>query len=134
MGTNDVVAVPISLSTYREVLSRFPDTPHTLIEDAVLDYLNRTAEDWHRPRRDRGGGVMWESLFLPEKTRLRTMHHREYKQAEVKGDSLVYEGKTFPSVSQVTNHMRGGTQNNAWRVIEVLLPNHEKWAPAESLR
>jgi len=77
---------------------------------------------------------MWESVFLPDKTRLRTKHHGQYKYTDVKGDTLRFEDKVFNSVAQVTNHMRGGTQNNAWRVIEILLPNHEKWVAAEDLR
>ena len=62
------------------------------------------------------------------------MHHQQYKYAEVKGNSVIDNGETFPSVSRATNHMRDGTQNNAWRMLEVLFPNKEKWVSAESLR
>ena len=133
-SVNDIVAVPISLALYREIIERYPERPHTLIENVVSDFLERTAGDAPKIKRSRGGGVSWESLFLPDKTRLRTKHHGEYKYVDVKGDQLTYAGKAFPSVSQVTNHVRGNTQNNAWRVLEVLLPNSEKWIPAESLR
>lgn len=100
----------------------------------ISDFLERTAGDVPKIKRSRGGGVNWELLFLPDKTRLRTKHHGEYKYADVKGDQLIYGGKVFPSVSQLANHMRGNTQNNAWRVLEVLLPDSGKWIPAELLR
>ena len=131
---NEVVAVPLSLSLYRELLDRFPDKPHTVIENVVADFLERTADDVPRAMGKRGTGVMWEALFLPEKTRLRTKHLGEYKYAEVKGNSVQFGGEQHLSVAQATNRMRGGTQNNAWRVVEVLLPGNDSWVRAEQLR
>jgi hypothetical protein len=131
---NDFVTVPIPLTIYRQLLARYPDRAHAVIEDVVTDFLERTADDLPNNRRGRGAGVYWDTLFLPDKTRLRTKYYGEYKYAEVKADKLIYDGKTCSSVAQATNKMRGNTSNNAWRVVEVLRPNDSQWIPADVLR
>ncbi len=131
---NNFVAVPIPLEIYRELLARYPDRAHAVIEDVVADFLDRTADDVPSNRRGRGAGVYWDALFLPDKTRLRTKYYGEYKYADVKADKLVYDGKIYPSVAQVTNKMRDNTSNNAWKVLEVLRPNDSQWIPADVLR
>lgn len=141
MPVYDHVSVPISLNLYSKILARYPDRPHAVIEDVLASFLERTEptresgrETRNRKRGDAGRGITWEKLFLPDKARLRTKHHGAYKYLDVRGDELVHEGTVYSSVSRATNVMRGNTQNNAWRVLEILMPGAEKWVSAEALR
>jgi hypothetical protein len=131
---DEVVFVPFPIRLYRELLDRHSTRANAVIENVVEDFLDRTAESTPRTAKNRGAGMFWEALFLPEKTRLRTKHLSQYKYADVKGDKVLYDGKSFSSVAQATNKMRGNTQNNAWKVLEVLLPNDSQWVHASRLR
>lgn len=131
---DDVVFVPFPIRLYRELLDRHSTRAHAVIENVVEDFLDRTTELTPKAAKNRGAGMFWEALFLPEKTRLRTKHLGQYKYADVKGDKVLYDGKSFSSVAQTTNKMRGNTQNNAWKVVEILLPNDSQWVHAFRLR
>ncbi len=133
INSQDFVAVPLSVDLYRRLLER-PFQPHVLIENVIQDYLDRTAQDIPSPKRNRGRGMHWEATFLPEKTRIRTKHHGIYKYAEVKGDFIAYEGETFSSISGAINRMRGDTQNNAWKVTQVMRPTDTEWVGAVRIR
>jgi hypothetical protein len=78
--------------------------------------------------------VWWEALFLPDGTELRTKHFGQFKLAKVDGESIVREGTVYPSPAQLTNAMRGGTSNNAWRELESKRPSDKTWVPAQTLR
>lgn len=131
---DELVFVPFPIRLYRELLDRHSTRANAVIENVVEDFLDRTVESAPRAEKNRGAGMFWEALFLPEKTRLRTKHLGQYKYAEVKGDKVFYDGKLFSSVAQVTNKMRGDTKNNAWKVLEVLLPSDLQWSHASRLR
>jgi len=131
---DEVVFVPVSVRLYRELLNRHSTRANAVIEDVVEDFLDRTTDTKGRAPRNRGAGIMWESIFLPEGTRLRTKYYQQYKYAEVRGDKVIFEGKTFSSVARSTNKMRGNTQNNAWKVLQVLLPDSNQWVHATALR
>ncbi|MGH9932752.1 MAG: hypothetical protein ACREA9_26410 [Pyrinomonadaceae bacterium] len=131
--TQQFVSVPVSLDLYRELLARHP-YPNGVIEDVVQAFLDRTAVDVPAPKKTRGNGLHWEASFLPEKTRLRTKHHGEYKYADVKGDHIMYEGKTYSSVAAAINAMRGNTSNNAWKVTQVMRPTDTEWLGALRIR
>lgn len=131
---NDVVFVPFPVDLYRELLNRHSTRANAVIEHVVEDFLERTADSISKATKNRGAGIFWEALFLPDKTRLRTKHRGQYKYAEIKGDNVIYDGLQFPSVAQATNKMRANTQNNAWKVLEVLLPDASQWTHASRLR
>ena len=130
---DEVVFVPFPVHLYRELLDRHSNRANAVIEDVVQDFVDRTADSIPKTK-NRGAGIFWETLFLSDKSRLRTKHLREYKYAEVKGDKVIYDGKSFSSVAQATNKMRGDTSNNAWKVLEVLRPNDSQWVHAALLR
>jgi len=132
-ASQDFVAVPLSVDLYRQLLERHPH-PHTLIEDVVTDFLDRTTDEAPIVKKSRGKGLHWEAAFLPDKTRLRTKHHGEYKYADVKGDYVVYEGEVFSSVASAINKMRGDTSNNAWKVTQVMRPTDNQWVGATRIR
>ena len=128
------VAVPVSTDLYQEVAARYPTGVSSLIENVVRDFLDRTAEDFAHRRSNRGNGVRWDSVFLPDKTRLRTKHYAEYKYAEIKGDKILFDGKEVPTISQVASRMRDNTSVNAWLHIEVMRPGDREWQKADILR
>lgn len=131
---DEVVFVPFPIRLYRDLLDRHGTRVNSVIENVVEDYIDRTADSAPKEVRNRGAGVIWETLFLPEKTRLRTKHRDQYKYAEVKGDNIIYSEKSFSSVSKAVNSMRANTSNNAWNVLEVLLPNSTEWVQASRIR
>jgi len=134
LSLDEVVFVPFPIALYRRLLDRHSTRVNTVIENVVEDFLDRTTESAPKTSRNRGAGIFWEALFLPEKTRFRTKYYGQYKYADIKDDKVFYDGKSFSSVARVTNKMRGNTQNNAWKVLEVLLPNESQWVHASRLR
>jgi hypothetical protein len=128
------VAVPISLDVFREFISRHP-YPHSVIEDVLSDFLDRTADDRSPAVKKKVvNGLLWGAAFLPEKTRIRTKWHGEYVYAEVKSDSILYDGERFSSVGAAINKMRGDTSNNAWKVTQVQRPTDVEWLWAGRIR
>lgn len=130
LDLDSFVAVPISTSLYSTLAARFPNRVSTLIENVVSDFLDRTAEDTDTTQE----GIYWEALFLPSGTQVRTKYFGEYKVAHIDGESIVWNGETFPSLARLTNKMRGDTANNAWRELEVKRPSDKAWIPAQALR
>ena len=97
------------------------------------DFLDRTAEDFDAVPSSKAG-VHWESLFLAEGTEVRTKYFNEYKVATIQGKDIVWEGKTYPSMSRLASSMRGDTSNNAWKVLEIKRPTDATWQSADFLR
>lgn len=129
---NSFVSVPLPTALVNSLLTRSPHGISSLIENVVYDYLERTEEDFIPPIQ--AEGVHWESLFLPNGTEVRTKYFGEYKTALVDGENIVWEGKTYPSFARLTNAMRGGTMNNAWKELHVKRPADKMWMSAQSIR
>jgi hypothetical protein len=129
---NDFVYVPISLNLYREVLDRYPDSPHSLIHDVIYNFLERNSDEWNEQFRD--GGYRWEKLLLPEGTKIRTKYFGEYLEATVAEKKIVWKKTTYDSIAKVINVMRGGTKNNAWKVSQIKRPSDKDWVAALKLR
>lgn len=129
---NDYVHIPISLELYRELLARYPTNPHTVIENVVYDFLERTVDDvvQDRPKE----GFMWERLLLPSGTKIRTKYFGEQLEGVVDDKRLIWNDEEYDSVAKLINTMRGGTSNNAWKVTEIRRPNDHNWIPAMKLR
>jgi len=127
------VAVPVPLELYSELSRRCPDRVSSLIEDVAWDFLDRTAEDFEAQPFGLSG-IQWQSLPLPEGTQLRTKYLSEYKTASVEGEKIMWEGKSYSSPSQLAAAMRGGTSNNAWKVLEIKRPRDANWQTADFLR
>jgi len=130
----EVVFVPFPIRLYRELLDRHSIGINSVIENVVEDFLERTADSSQNKVRNRGAGIFWDTLFLPDSTRLRTKHRGQYKYADVKGDSIKYDDWSFSSVAQAANKMRADTSNNAWKVLEILFPSSTKWVQASRIR
>lgn len=127
------VSIPVSNELYAEFARRFPGKVSSVLEQVAQDFLDRTAEEF-------GTGLIqmqgfhWESLFLPEGSQIRTRHYGKTKLAKIAGDKIVWEGVSYPSMSQLARAMRGDTSNNAWKVLEIKRPSDIKWQPADFLR
>jgi len=130
----DFVFIPFPAEVYKELLDRYPGRVNSLIQNVVDDFLERNPSTGKEPTRQRGAGIIWETLFLPEKTKVRTRYLGNYKYAEIRKDNVLFEGKSYPSVSKAISKMRGNTSNNAWKVAEILLPTASKWMHASAMR
>lgn len=133
LNLDSFVAVPLSVELYAEFSRRYSGGVSSVIEQIAWDFLGRTAEDFEAATRATNG-VHWETLFLPEGTEVRTKYFNEYKVAAIQGKVIVWEGETYPSMSQLARAMRGDTSNNAWKVLEVKRPSDTKWQSADFLR
>ena len=127
------VAVPLSTELYAEFARRFPGGVSSVIEQVAQDFLDRTAEDFE-VLSGAASGVYWELVFLVEGTQIRTKYYGEYKIAKIQGREIVWDGKTYSSMSQLASAMRGNTSNNAWKVLEVKRPSDASWKIADFLR
>jgi hypothetical protein len=133
LSIDSFVAVPVSHDLYAELTRRYPAGPAWVIEQALQDFLDRTAEDFEaqRPLKQ---GVQWDSVFLPDGTQVRTKYYGEYQIAEIIDGEIIWKEKAFLSLSQLASAMRGDTSNNAWKVLEVKRPMDSSWIAADRLR
>jgi hypothetical protein len=134
ISANDFVAIPIPTELYQAIAQRFPDRVSTVIENVTWDFLERTTEDFVTTAKSRGDGIFWEALFLPTGTEFRVRHFGQYKYGRLEGDALNYDGKVYPSISKMANAMRGNTNVNAWKYVEVKRPTDAAWILALRLR
>ena len=133
LNLDTFVAVPVSNELYAEFARRYPAGVSSVLEQVAQDFLDRTAEDFVALQ-PRAQGVYWEALFLPEGTQIRTKYFGEIKVAGIVGREILWEEKSYPSMSQLARAMRGDTSNNAWKVLEVKRPSDATWQPADYLR
>jgi hypothetical protein len=73
-------------------------------------------------------------MKLPHGTELRTSHFGSYKVARIEDGAVVWEGRSFDSMSRLARAMRGNTSNNAWKVLEIKRPADDRWQLADALR
>ena len=124
------VAVPIPTALYLELANRYPGLAATVIENVLGDFLDRMDDPvWVEKK-----GVHWESLFLPDGTAVKTKHLGQTHTATINGNDIVWDGKIYPSMSQLAKAMRGNTSNNAWKVLDVKRPGDAGWQLADRLR
>lgn len=133
LNLDSFVSIPISSKLYAKFARRFPDGASSALEQIAQDFLERTADDF-AAFEPRSNGVYWDALFLPEGSRMRTKHYGEIKVAEVIAGKIIWKEESYPSMSQLARAMRGGTSNNAWKVLEIKRPSDPKWQLAVLLR
>lgn len=130
---DDFVAVPLPVDLYAELARRQPRGVSTLLEHIAWDFIDRTADDLEAKSRSKSG-VQWDAVFLPDGTEVRTKYYGDFKVTTIVGGDIVWEGKTYDSMSQLARAMRGDTSNNAWKVLEVKRPGDGSFKPADFLR
>ena len=126
------VSVPLPIALVAALLKRSPHGVSALIETVVIDFLDRTEDEFSVPTQP--VGVFWDALFLPTGTKLRTKYFGKFKLAMIEDESIKWEGDVYPSFAQLANAMRGGTMNNAWSHLQIKRPADKAWMPAQSLR
>ncbi|TAH11237.1 MAG: hypothetical protein EAZ11_10005 [Curvibacter sp.] len=126
------ISIPLPTALVKALLERSPKGVSSLIETVVYDFLDRTGVEASAPAKPEG--LYWESLFLPNGTEVRTRYFGEYKTAQVIGENIVWEGKIYPSFARLTNALRGGTINNAWKELQIKRPSDKAWVNALLLR
>jgi hypothetical protein len=77
-------------------------------------------------------GYQWKSLFLPEGTLLRMQYKGEYYTADVRGNSISYQGRKL-SPRQFVMHLTGSVRN-AWRELWIRCPGDVRWHLADVRR
>jgi len=130
----DSVCVPISNELLNHLVARYPDGFTQLIEDVVQDFLERTSDDWTTLTDERHEGYVWDQIFLPAGTELRTKHHGEWQLAKLEKGKFLYNGKPFSSPAKVCNAMRGDTSNTAWITLEIKRPKEVSFRLADRFR
>jgi hypothetical protein len=133
MVANEFVAVPIPAELYQAIARRFPDRVSTVIENVSWDFLERTKDDFAGAEKTREKGIFWESLFLPSGTEFRVPHFGQHRYGRLEEETLIYDGKTCPSISKMANAMRGHNVN-AWKLVEIKRPTDATWILALRLR
>lgn len=135
LSIDSFVAIPMSHDLYSQLSSRYPGGVASVVEQVVQDFLDRTTDDFAASRsRSTTAGVKWDNLFLPDGTQLRTKYYGNYQVADVEDGKIFWNGKEQASVAQLANAMRGDTNNNAWKVLEVKRPQDPTWQLADRLR
>ena len=127
------VAIPVPNELYAQLAGRYPGGVTSIVEHVVQDFLDRTAEDFEA-RKFTKHGVYWESLFIPDGSKIRTKYYGNYQIADVADSRVMWDGETYPSMSRLASAMRGDTSNNAWKVLEIKRPADAEWQLADRLR
>ena len=128
---NDFVYVPIPLELYKDILNYAPENPHTLIYDVVESFLERQEGKSEKIQQN---GIHWDKLFLPDGTKIRTKRFNSIFECEIVDGQINWDGKSYNSVAQAINAMRGNTMNNAWLFAEIKRPSDISWILADNLR
>lgn len=131
MAADSLIAVPLPVDLVAALLKRFPGGISSVLADVAWDFLERTSEDVSEQKE---GGIHWESVYLPNGTKVRTKYYGHYQEASISEGAIHWDGLTHPSMSQLASAMRGNTSNNAWKVLEVKRPNDTQWQLADYLR
>lgn len=150
------VFIPLDTAIYHEFILRTgnPECDVAgIIENVVLFYLERTADDFHIWTSDQyqsersednsdeiieeygnpSRGYRWSQLFLANGTQLKMTYKGRTHHAEVRHEQLVYEGKPY-SPSQLACTIADNTSRNAWRDLWVKRPTDKEWRLATELR
>ncbi|MCL1075307.1 hypothetical protein [Shewanella dokdonensis] len=127
------LSVPIPESLYLALAQHYPTGVAASIANILSDHLANKDEN-ARQEYSGEGSFQWAQLTLPHKTQLRTKYYGKYLIADIINGKLIWNSKSYLSVSELINTMRGGTRNNAWRCTEIKYPNETSWLLADRLR
>lgn len=133
MNFDSFIPVPLPVDLVAAFLRRYPGGVSSVLEHVARDFLDRTADDFPDTS-SKDDGVQWESLFLPDGTKIRTKYFGKYEEASISKGHIHWDGETHASMSKLASAMRGGTSNNAWKVLEIKRPFDATWNPADFLR
>lgn len=138
---DSTIAVPIKTSLFLDLCEFLKSEqssadPVSIVELSVSYWLDNASwkQDDLIPDRKikRSRGLIWKSVFLPDKTLLRIKTRAGFAYAEVDGDFVSYDGREM-SVAEFANTATG-TVRNAWRDVWIKRPSDTEWLLANDLR
>ena len=148
------VCVPISADLYNEFILRTGESRDVAswIENIIEDFLDRTKDDhpaWSEAYYERlaekeelsvlgnvgppNKGYHWQSVFLPNGSRLRMTYKGGEHFAEVRHQQVMYQDRAC-SPSEFARLVASNTNRNAWRDIWIKRPSDSEWIFADTLR
>ena len=133
MSRTELLHVALPAQLVLELLKRYPTGFEEIVEYAVESFLERTHDDFYQLSKQ-SIGMKWGHIFFPSGTQLRTKYFGEYIYAEVLDNYCLWGNEKYTSIPDMLNKMRGNTMNNAWKFLEVKIPNANHWKPADSFR
>ncbi|MBO1270615.1 MULTISPECIES: hypothetical protein [unclassified Shewanella] len=133
LPTEQYLSVPIPESLYLALAQHYPTGVASNIVRILSEHL-ANKDEHYRQEYNNEGSFQWAQLTLPHKTQLRTKYYGKYLVADIINGKLIWNSKSYLSVSELINTMRGGTRNNAWRCTEIKYPNDSNWLLADRLR
>jgi len=143
------IAIPIKSDIIGELFLRsgLKIDVSGLIEDIIMDYLERTEGDdgWkeeyyeyiekqreHEDFGDPREGYQWKQLYLPNGTKIYMTFNQKKHCALIKHGEFHFNDKT-DSPAQFANSVAGHSRN-AWRDLYVKRPKDTEWVLADRLR
>jgi hypothetical protein len=155
MKVGDYVSIPIDIGLYNEFVRRSnskcpnlaaqienllinyldekPDGDFTWSLDDLTSTLHQVTDDIIKRCGSAREGYQWQTLFLPNGTRLRMIYQGEQHFAEVQHRKIVYEGKNY-SPSKWASVIANNTARNAWRDIWICHQGIGPFELADTLR
>ena len=149
----DYIYVPLRVDLYAELIRRSGRSDVSIyIQNQIDDFLESTKGDpniwtasyieslagqeedeflkkFGSPSR----GYQWQSVFLPNGTKVRMLYRGDYSYGEVRHGKL-YLGDNSLSPSEFARQVASNTSRNAWRDISVQFLGDASWRLADDLR
>ena len=154
----DYIYVPLHVELYADLVRRSGKADVSgFIDHSVGSFLERTEADpgiwsaeyieklaekedeafWEEYG-DPGRGYQWQTVFLPNGTKIRMSYGGQDSYAEIRHGRLCH-GEESMSPSQFAGRVAKGasgegTNRNAWRDLYIKFPGEGSWKLADSLR
>ena len=148
------IYVPLYIDLYADLVLRSGTADVSgYIEHSVQSFLERTEGDadiwsaeyiqklydqedeaflekYGNPER----GYQWQTVFLPNGTKVWMSYKSQDSYAEIRHGKLHYGEEVMSSPSQFASRVAGNTNRNAWRDLYIKFPGEGSWKLASSLR
>lgn len=152
--TQGFIHVPIPTTMYNEFILRTGESIEVSqrIVSLVEDYLERTLGDpdiWSEDHFEEVSdeevfktiqkygssidGYRWKTTLVPNGTKVRMKYKGQYYYAEICHQKFISDGEET-SPATWSRNVASGTQRNAWRDLELQLPDDADWIAADEYR
>ena len=154
----DYIYVPLQVELYADLVRRSGKTDVSgFIEHSVGSFLERTEGDpgiwsaeyieklaekedeafWEEYG-DPGRGYQWQTVFLPNGTKVRMSYRGQESYAEIRHGRLCHDEESMSPSQFARRVAKGasgkGTSRNAWRDLYIKFSGEGSWKLADSLR
>jgi hypothetical protein len=147
------IAILIDARLHNELVlrTRKSEDVTRIIEDVIQNFLDRTATDdiWSEEYLDELAalegnsqlatfgdpkkGFQWQTVFLPNGSKLRITYKGRQNHADVRHGSIQFDGKSY-SPSEWARKVANNTNRNAWHDIWVQMPGSQQWQLSARIR